>query len=60
MDIMIDVKRLRSDLENYFGTGVYAGMLHMMTEVWDIKESSDEEVIRLAQREHFDMYKYEI
>ena len=50
MEITIDIDRLRSDLEDYYGTGAFSGMPAMMMEVIDIQRMSDEEVVLKAQR----------
>ena len=59
MEIMIDVDSLRADLIDYYGTGAYSGMPGMIMEVGDIKRMSDEEVVRRALREGFDLYEYQ-
>lgn len=60
MEITIDIDRLRRDLEDYYGTGAFSGMPAMMMEVFDIQRMSDEEVVRKAQREGFDLFKYQL
>ena len=60
MEITIDIDRLRSDLEDYYGTDAFSGMPAMMMEVFDIQRMSDEEVVRKAQREGFDLFKYQV
>lgn len=60
MEITIDIDRLRDDLEDYYGTGAFSGMPAMMMEVSDIQRMSDEEVVRKAQREGFDLFKYQV
>ena len=60
MEITIDIDRLRSDLEDYFGTGAFSGMPAMMMEVWDIERMSDEEVVRKAQQEGFNLFNYQV
>lgn len=59
MEITIDIDRLRSDLEDYYGTGTFSGMPAMM-EITDIQRMSDEEVVLKAQREGFDLFKYQV
>ena len=60
MEITIDIDRLRSDLEDYYGTGAFSGMPAMMMEVIDIQRMSDEEVVLKAQREGFDLFIYQV
>lgn len=59
MEIEININHLRSNLINYFGTGAYAGMPAMMMDICDIEKASDKEIIQIAQRENFDLYKYQ-
>lgn len=54
----IDTERLRSDLEDYYGTGAFGGFSAMFSEVSDIENASDEELVRMAKRENIDLAKY--
>lgn len=56
--IDVDIERLRADLEDYYGTGAFSGIPAMMSEVWDMARKPDEDVIRIARREGFDLYQY--
>ena len=60
MEITIDIDRLRSDLEYYYGTGAFSGMPAMMMEVVDTQRMSDEEIVRKARQEGFDLFKYQV
>ena len=60
MELIIDIDLLRSDLEDYYGTGAFSGIPAMMTEVFDIQSMSDEEVVAKAQHEGFDLFKYQV
>lgn len=60
MEITIDIDRLRDDLEYYYGTGAFSGMPAMMMEVFNIQRMSDDEVVKNAQYEGFDLFKYQI
>lgn len=60
MEITIDIDRLRSDLEDYYGTGAFSGMPAMMMEVFDVQKMSDEDVVRNAQQEGFDLFRYQM
>ena len=60
MEITIDIDRLRSDLEDYYGTGAFSGMPAMMMEVFDVQKMSDEDVVRKAQQEGFDLFRYQM
>lgn len=60
MEITIDIDRLRSDLEDYYGTGAFSGMPAMMMEVIDIQRMSDEEVAQKAIEMRIDLSQYQI
>lgn len=60
MEITIDIDRLRSDLEDYYGTGAFSGMPAMMMEVIDIQRMSDEEVAKKAIEMGIDLFQYQI
>lgn len=54
----IDIERLRCDMEDYYGTGAFGGFPAMFLEVNDIKNASDEELIRMAKRDNINFAKY--
>ena len=60
MEVRIDINRLRRAPEDCYGTGAFSGMPAMMMEVWDIQRMSDEEVIRKAIEDGFDLLKYQV
>lgn len=60
MEITIDIDSLRSDLEDYFGTGAFSGMPAMMMEVIDIQRMTDEEVVQKALDMKIDLRKYQM
>lgn len=59
MNITIDIDRLRSDLINYFGTAREIYPISMMNLV-NVETASDEEIVRIALNNNFNLYNYEI
>ena len=55
----IDTDRLRRDLMNYFGAAMSVFTVAMM-DVIDIENASEEELIRIAIRNGFNLEDYEI
>lgn len=53
----IDYEKLRKDLIDYFGSAMpYFGVA--MIEVSNIERASNEELVRIANKNHFDLSKY--
>ena len=60
MEQIIDIRRLRQDLYDYFVTGAFAVSPAMILEADKIKRLSDEEIIIKAEEEGFDLSRYVI
>ena len=58
MEYIIDIRKLRQDLYNHFGTGAFAVSPAMILEADKIKRLSDEEIIIKAEEEGFDLRRY--
>ena len=55
----IDVSRLRSDLEDYYGTAVFSGLPMAVVELSQAQTASPQELVDMAQRAGFDLGRYE-
>ena len=55
----IDLSRLRSDLEDYYGTAVFSGMPMAVIELGQAQSASPQELVDMARREGFDLGRYE-
>ena len=55
----IDLSRLRSDLEDYYGTAVFSGMPMAVIELGQAQSASPQELVDMAQRAGFDLGRYE-
>ena len=57
--VEIDIDALRKDLENYYMSGfVVTGFGAAFMEASEVKNTSDDEVIEMAQKAGFDLRKY--
>lgn len=54
----IDTDRLENDLYDYYGTGAFAVSLAMFDKAERVRRMSDEELVRTAVREGFDIKEY--
>ena len=59
MEITIDVDKLRQDLINYFGSAMMYNP-QAVIELSEVESASDEEVVRIALRNGFNLKDYEI
>lgn len=59
IDIDIDIERLREDLIDYFGTAMFCNPNAMM-DLEKVKKASEEELIRIAKDNKFELDKYRI
>lgn len=55
----IDLSRLRSDLEDYYGTAVFSGMPMAVIELGQAQSASPQELVDMALRAGFDLGRYE-
>ena len=54
----IDIKKLREDLINYFGTAMASGFGMAVMDLSRVERASDEELIRIALDCGFDLNDY--
>ena len=54
----IDLSRLRSDLEDYYGTAVFSGMPMAVIELGQAQSASPQELVDMALRAGFDLGRY--
>ena len=54
----IDTDRLENDLYDYYGTGAFAVSHAMFDKAERVRRMSDEELVRTAVREGFDINEY--
>lgn len=59
MNITIDIDRLRKDLIDYFGTAKEIYPIAMIDLV-NKETASDEEIVRIAIKNNFNLYNYEV
>lgn len=48
-----DIECIRREMADYYGTGAFSGMPAMLTEVSDIENMTDEELVEKAKRDGF-------
>ena len=58
MEYMIDVDRLRSDLMDYYGTAMVGGFPMAALDLAKIERASDSEIVRIAEKNGFNLRKY--
>lgn len=58
MDCKIDFDMLRNDLIDYFGTGMAAGISTCTYGIIEVENASDEELLRIANREGLNLQRY--
>lgn len=56
----IDIEALRRDLEDYFGTAAFSGLPMAMMDLSRLLNASPEELVRIAQKNGFDLNKYRV
>ena len=55
----IDISRLRSDLEDYYGTAMFSGFPAAVIELTQVESASPQELVELSRRAGFDLNDYE-
>ena len=58
MEYTIDIKRLRRDLEDYYGTAMFNGFPMAIMDLSKVEKASDREIIELARKNRMDLRKY--
>lgn len=56
----LNFKKLREDLINYFGTAMFMVSPIAMFDVEKVRKASNEELIKIAIKNHFDLSKYKV
>ena len=59
MEITIDIDTLREDLKTYYGTAMQFQPTAMM-DLIKVEQASDEEIVKIAKDNHFNLYDYEV
>lgn len=54
----IDVDALRDYMRDYYGTAIFAGMRVAIIDVTRVERASDEELVKIALKEHVDLVKF--
>ena len=55
----IDISRLRSDLEDYYGSAMFSGFPAAVVELTQVENGSPQELVELSRRAGFDLNDYE-
>lgn len=55
----MDIKKLRRDLIDYYGSAMFSGFPMAVVELSEIERASEKELIKLAKNAGFDLKKYE-
>lgn len=55
----MDYESLRQDLMDYYGTAMHSGFPMAVIDLSGVESASDSELIRIAEREGFDLSEYE-
>jgi hypothetical protein len=58
MNQRIDVERLRKNLKDYYGTAMFGRFSMAMMDLTRVERASDEELIRMAEKNGMDLRKY--
>ena len=58
MEYEIDIRRLRRDLEDYYGTAMFSGFPMAVMDVSRVERMSAQELVELAQKNGVDLRKY--
>ena len=53
-----DYKKLQSELTDYFGTAMHSGNPAAMLDLIHVQQSTNEELLRTAQQNGFDLSRY--
>ena len=58
MQYEVDIESLRKDLIDYFGTAMFNASPLAIMDLVKIEKASDEEIIKIANANNFDLNKY--
>ena len=56
----IDYEKLRKDLIDYFGSAMFSGLPMAIVDLGDVETASNDELVKIAVRNGFDLTKYQI
>ncbi len=54
----IDYEKLRKDLIDYFGSAMFSGFPMAVVDLSDVERASNDELIKIAKKNGFDLSKY--
>lgn len=54
----LNIERIRNDLINYYGTAIFNASPLAIIELSKIEKATDEEIIKIAKKNHVDLNKY--
>lgn len=57
--MIIDIKKLREYLKDYFGTAASNGFPAAMIDVFDVDKASPQELVKIAQRAGINLKEFE-
>ena len=55
----IDISKLRSDLEDYYGSAMFSGFPAAVVELTQVENASPQELVELSRRAGLDLNDYE-
>ncbi len=58
MEYKIDIKKLRRDMEDYYGTAMSGGFPMAVIDLSEMEYMSDRELVELAEKNGVDLRKY--
>ncbi len=58
MEYEIDIKKLRRDMEDYYGTAMSGGFPMAVMELSKVEHMSDRELVELAKKNGVDLRRY--
>lgn len=56
----IDINALRDYMREYYGAAIFAGMPAAIIDVTKVELASNDELVKLAMKEHIDLSKFAI
>lgn len=58
MEYELDMRRLRRDLKDYFGTAMFGASPMAVMELSAVERASDREILEMARKNGFDLNDY--
>ena len=56
--MQFDIERLREGLKDYYGTAIFSGFPMAIMEAEKVSRASDEELIRMAEKNGMNLQRY--